>query len=139
MATSKQHPHTAMPSVDALREVIQRVHPQHEALYLAVHALVLEAVPDVRYDVDLVDGAVGYGARQFGYGGWGMAALQAHKGWVSLYFMEGVLLDDTDGVLEGRGKLLRHAKLRSEAALAERASAIGALLVAATRLHSADG
>ena len=139
MATSKQHPHTAMPSADGLREVIQRVQPQHEALYLAVHELVLDAVPDVRYEVDLVDGAVGYGARQFGYGGWGMAALQAHKGWVSLFFMEGVLLEDPEGVLEGSGKLLRHVKLRSDAALVERATAIRALLVAATRLHQAEG
>ena len=138
MATSKQHPHTAMPSADGLREVIQRVQPQHEALYLAVHELVLDAVPDVRYEVDLVDGALGYGARQYGYGGWGMAALQAHKGWVSLFFMEGVKLDDPDGVLEGSGKLLRHVKLRSNAALETHAASIHALLIAATRMHPAD-
>jgi hypothetical protein len=137
MATSKRHPHTAMPSVDELRDVIARVQPQHEALYLAVHRLVLETVPDVRHEVDLVDGAVGYGARQYGYGGWGMAALQAHKGWVSLFFMQGAKLDDPEGVLEGSGTLLRHVKVRSEAALAERATAIRSLLTAAARLHQA--
>ena len=124
-----------MPSVDALREVIQQAQPQHEGLYLAVHALVLEAVPDVRSEVDLVDASIGYGLRQYGYGGWGMASLSAHKGWVSLFFMKGVELSDPEGVLEGSGKLLRHVKLRSEAALGERAAAIRALLVAATRLH----
>lgn len=138
MDAGKKHPHTAMPSIDALREVIARVQPQHEALYLAVHALVLEAAPDVRYEVDLVDGAVGYGARQYGYGGWGMAALQAHKGWVSLFFMQGVRLDDRDGVLEGSGTLLRHVKLRSLEALETRSASIRALVVAATRLHEAD-
>lgn len=138
MATNERHPHTTMPSVDALREVIARVQPQHEALYLAVHALVLEAAPDVRHEVDLVDGALGYGARQYGYGGWGMAALQAHKGWVSLFFMEGVKLDDPDGVLEGSGKLLRHVKLRSLEALETHAASIRALVIAATRMHPAD-
>ena len=90
MATGKRHPHVAMPSDDDLRDVIGRLRPQHEALYLAVHALVVGTVPDARFEVDLVDGSIGYGAWQYGYGGWGMAALQAHKGWVSLFFMEGV-------------------------------------------------
>ncbi len=135
MATGRKHPHAAMPSVDALREVVQQAQPQHEALYLAVHALVLEAVPEVRFEVDLVDASIGYGLRQYGYGGWGMASLSVHKGWVSLFFMQGVDLSDPEGVLEGSGKLLRHVKLRSEAALEERAAAIRALLVAATRQH----
>ena len=137
MATGKQHPHSAMPSTDALRELIERLQPQHEELYLATHALVLDAVPDVRSEVDLVDGSIGYGARQYGYGGWGMAALQAHKGWVSLFFMQGVALPDPSGVLEGSGKLLRHVKLRSVEALESSAPALGELLVAARRVHGA--
>jgi len=136
MVTGKQHPHTAMPSTDDLRELIARLHPHHEALYLATHALVLDAVPDVRSEVDLVDGSIGYGARQFGYGGWGMAALQAHKGWVSLFFMQGVELPDPDGVLEGSGKLLRHVKLRSVEALETHAAALRSLLSAAKGLHA---
>ncbi len=135
MATGKQHPHTAMPSNDELRELVARLQPQHEALYLATHALVLEAVPDVRFEADLVDGSVGYGARQYGYGGWGMAALQVHKGWVSLFFMQGVDLPDPDGVLEGSGKVLRHVKLRSVEALETRAQALRTLLVAARGHH----
>jgi len=127
-----------MPKVDALREVIGQAQPQHEALYLAVHALVVEAVPDIRFEVDLVDASIGYGARQYGYGGWGMASLSAHKGWVSLFFMKGVELIDPEGVLGGSGKLLRHVKLRSEAELAERAAAIRSLVVTATRLHPVD-
>jgi len=38
-----------MPSDDDLGEVIERLHPQHEALYLAVHALVVGTMPDVRF------------------------------------------------------------------------------------------
>ena len=136
MATGKQHPHTAMPSTDDLRALITRLQPQHEALYLAAHALVLDAVPDARYEADLVDGSIGYGARQYGYGGWGMAALSAHKGWVSLFFMQGVEVPDPDGVLEGSGKLLRHVKLRSIQALETRAEDVRALVMAARCMHA---
>ncbi len=112
MATEKRHPHTAMPSTEALRELNARLHPQHEALYLVAHALVLDAVPDSHFEVDLVDGSIGYRVRQYSYGGWGMAALQAHKGWVSQLLMQGVQLPDLDGVLERSGKLLRHVQPR---------------------------
>ncbi len=135
MASGRQHPHAEMPSDDELREVIARLQPQHEALYLRTHALVLDAVPGVRSDVDLVDGSIGYGVRQFGYGGWGMASLAPHRGWVSLFLMKGVEVPDPHGVLEGSGKLLRHVKLRSVEALDARAMAIRALLEAASRLH----
>jgi hypothetical protein len=136
MATGRQHPHAAMPSEDVLREAITKRQAHHEALYLAVHAMVLEAVPDVRYQVDLVDGSIGYGIRQFGYGGWGMASLSAHKGWVSLFLMKGVELPDPDGVLEGSGKLLRHVKLRSMEALEAHAPSLRRLLVEASRHHA---
>ncbi len=135
MPTGKDHPHAEMADGEALRQVIARVHPQHEALYLRAHDLVLEAVPGIRHSVDLVDGSIGYGARQFGYGGWGMAALSPHRGWVSLFFMKGVQVSDPGGLLEGSGKLMRHVKLRSVEALEQRAGAIQELLTAASRLH----
>jgi hypothetical protein len=84
-----------------------------------------------------VDAVAVPGARQYGYGGWGMAALQAHKGWVSLFLMRGADLEDAEGVLEGSGRLLRHVKLRSAEALEQRSAAIRALVVVATRLHPA--
>lgn len=135
MATGKQHPHTAMPSDDDLRAIVTRLQPHHEALYLAAHALVLDALPDVRSEVDLVDGSIGYGIRQFGYGGWGMASLSVHKGWVSLFLMKGVEVPDPDGVLDGSGKLLRHVKLRSVEELEQRSASLRAVLTAASRLH----
>lgn len=66
-----------MPSEDALREIVARVQPQHAELFLAAHRLIVEAVPEVRFVIDAGDAAIGYGARQFGYGGWGMAAVAA--------------------------------------------------------------
>ncbi len=137
MATGKRHPRTAMPSTDDLRALIARLQAQHEALYLAAETLVLDAVPDVRFEADLVDGAIGYGARQYGYGGWGMAALAAHKGWVSPFIMQGVALPDPSGVLEGSEKLLRHVKLRSVEVLESSAPTLRARLVAARRVHAA--
>lgn len=133
MASSKQHPHASMPSDDELRVVIRGLQPRHEDLYLAVHRLVVDVVPDVRFEVDLVDGSTGYGARQYGYGGWGMAALQAHTGWVSLHLMQGAALPDPDGVLQGGGKQLRHVKLRSTDDLATHAGSLRALVEAARR------
>jgi hypothetical protein len=55
----------------------------------------------------------GYGARQYGYDGWGMAELSAHSKWVSVVFMRGTDLEDPDGLLEGTGKNIRHVRLRS--------------------------
>jgi hypothetical protein len=137
MTTGPRHPHTAMPTREELRTVIDAVQPQHTDLCLAVHALILAALPEVRYQVDRVDGAIGYGARQFGYGGWGMASLQAHKGWVALHFMQGAKLPDPDGNLEGAGAQLRHVKLRSQGELSVHATAIQALAIAARQLFEA--
>ena len=103
-------------------------------LYLKVHALVLETLPDVKNSVDLVDGMTGYGAHQYSYGGWGMAALSAHSKWVSLVFMRAVDLNDSTGILEGTGKKLRHVKLRSPEQLAERKEALRDLLTQAATL-----
>ena len=61
----------------------------------------LEAVPRVRYSVDCVDREIGYGARQFGYDGWGMAAVTPYTKWVSVTLLRGALLEDPDGLLEG--------------------------------------
>jgi hypothetical protein len=131
MASSKTHPHIDMPSDADLRDVVTRLHPQHAELYLGAHRVVLEAVPGVRSAVDLTDGAIGYGAHQFGYGGWGMAALSPHRGWVSLFLMRGATLPDPAGVLEGSGKAMRHVKLRSAEELAEKDAALRSLLAAA--------
>ena len=131
MASSRTHPHTDMPSEDELARIILDKHPKHHELYLEAHRLVLRAAPDLRYSVDLVDGVIGYGARQYGYDGWGMGALSPHKGWVSLVLFRGGALDDPDGLLEGSGALVRHVKLRSVEQLAASRGYLKRLLEAA--------
>lgn len=131
MPDARTHPHTAMPSEAQLAQLILQTHPQHHKLYLAAHRLVLETVPELTYSVDRVDSVIGYGARQFGYDGWGMAALSPHKGWVSLFFFRGAELDDPEGRPDGSGALLRHVKLRSLEDLAARRQYLARLLKAA--------
>lgn len=136
MASGKTHPHIDRPTCDQLREAVGRVSPDMLQSYLDVHELVTETLPDVNYAVDLKDAEIGYGVRQYGYGGWGMAALAPHAGWVSLAFLRGALLDDPAGVLEGSGRLVRHVKVRSAEQLARLAEPIRALLIAATRQYA---
>lgn len=115
MSAAEKHPHIENPSDEQIAELLEGVRPQLREIYLAVHRLVRDAVPDVTFATDRVDGETGYGARQFGYDGWGMAALIAYSGWVSLAFLRGTELDDPGGLLEGGGKQIRHVKLRSMA------------------------
>ncbi len=115
--------------------VIESRPPLVRQVYVEAHRLVTEALPGVAYSVDCVDGAVGYGVRQYGDGGWGMAALVPHGQWVSLVFMRGTDLDDGDGLLEGSGAKVRHVKLRAPEQLAERRGALQRLITAAARLN----
>lgn len=78
---------------------------------------------------------MGYGARQYGYNGWGMAALSAHNKWISLVFMRGTDLEDNDRLLEGTGKKVRHVKLRSLEQFEEKRSALSRLIKAASKLN----
>ena len=132
MGSSRTHPHTDMPSGDELAGLILEKQPAHHDLYLETHRLILDAVPDLRYSVDLHDATIGYGARQFGDDGWGMAALAPHRSWVSLVLFRGAVLDDPDGLLEGTGALVRHVKLRSLEDLAARRGSLARLLTVAT-------
>ena len=135
MASSGTHPQIEMPSEADLSRLVEGRQAAVGEVYLATHRLVLEAVPDIRYAVDTVDAQIGYGARQFGYGGWGMAALAPYTNWVSLALLRGAELDDPDGLLEGTGRSVRHVKVRSTEQLAERREAIKRLLEAAARLN----
>ena len=135
MASSGTHPQIEMPSEAELSRLVESKRPTVRQVYLDTHRLVLEAVPDIRYAVDTVDAQIGYGARQFGYDGWGMAALAPYTNWVSLALLRGAELDDPDGLLEGTGRSVRHVKVRSTEQLAERREAIKRLLEAAARLN----
>ena len=131
---AKTHPHIDMPSEADLGALLESRPPEIRQLYLDAHRLVLEAVPDVRYSVDCVDGEIGYGARQFGYDGWGMSAVTPYTKWVSVTFLRGAHLDDPDGLLEG-ATLMRHVKLRSTAQFEASRDAIKRLLEAAVLVN----
>jgi hypothetical protein len=131
---SKTHAHIDSPSEAQLRRLVDGKPVALRRLYLETHQLVLTTLPDVVFSVDCDDAQVGYGARQYGYNGWGMAALSPYSKWVSLGFIRGTALDDPDGLLEGSGASVRHVKLRSPEELAERRPALKRMLKAATRL-----
>lgn len=133
MATEK-HPHIESATVEQLTELLSDRSETVRDVYLKVHGLILDALPDVAWSTDKVDGATGYGIRQYGYGGWGMAALMAHSKWASLVFMQGAHLPDPAGLLEGTGANVRHAKLRSLEQFDERAEALRRLVQEAPTL-----
>jgi hypothetical protein len=134
MTAGEKHPHIESPTPEQISGLLESRTPLMRRLYLDVHLLLLETLPEVVFSIDTKDGQMGYGARQYGYDGWGMAALSAHKQWVSLFFMAGVDLESSDSWLEGTGKKMRHIKLRSPAELAEKRDRLRALIQAAARL-----
>lgn len=131
---AKTHPHIEIPSQTELSGLIEGKPPLIRQLYLDAHRLVLEAVPDLRYSVDREDYAIGYGARQFGYDGWGMAAVTPFKNWVAITFMRGSELEDPDSLLEGTS-IVRYVRLRSVEQAAACREAVKRLLAAAARVH----
>jgi len=135
MASSKKHPHIDSPTDEQLRAAVESRTDTVRDLYLAVHRLVLETLPDVLYSVDCEDGQIGYGARQYGYDGWGMSALAPYTSWVSLAFMSATSLEDPAGLLEGTGSTVRHIKVRSLEQLAEIREPVAALLRTASRAN----
>jgi hypothetical protein len=133
LPSAKTHPHIDRPSEARLRGLIEDRPAELRRLYLDVHRLVRETLPDVAYSVDCSDCAIGYGARQYGYDGWGMAALTPYAKWVALAFIRGTSLDDADDLLEGTGKTVRHVKLRTSQELRARRVAIRKLIESAAR------
>lgn len=113
MDLTKRHLHIERPSERQINQILKDKTFLVREVYLNLHALILEALPGVFYSVDCKDGVIGYGVHQYGYNGWGMLALAAHTNWVTLMFMKGVDLHDSEGLLEGTGKKMRHVKLRS--------------------------
>lgn len=130
---AKTHPHLESPDPDQLRELVEgRPEPLVEA-YLALHDLVISALPEVRFSVDTVDASVGYAAHQYGYNGWGMAALTPFGKWVSLTLLQGARLDDPAKLLTGTSTM-RHIKVTRPEDVRDSCEAIRALLLEASRL-----
>ncbi len=135
MGSSKTHPHIDRPSEQQMVEILANRPPELRQTHLDVHRLVLDVVPDVVYSTDCVDGETGYGARQYGYDGWGMLALQAHTKWVSLYFLRGAALEDDEGLFEGTGRVMRHVRLRSSEEFERHRGTLRRLIEAAAMLN----
>jgi hypothetical protein len=131
----KTHPHIDRPSQAQLRRLLEGKSPAIRDLYLGMHRLVLETLPDVASSVDCSDGQIGYGARQHGYDGWGMAAVAPHTKWISPGFLRGTSLEDPDKLLEGTGASVRHIKVRSQDELVARRAALQRLLKGAADLQ----
>ena len=87
--------------------------PDVQQLALKTRELVKAIVPDVRERVYEAYKTIGYGS------GTKMDAMFCYiapmKDRINLGFYRGVVLPDTEGLLEGTGKLLRHVKVRSMA------------------------
>lgn len=132
---AKTHPHIERPSDAELAELIAARPEAVRETYLALHRLLLDAVPEVEASVDTVDAQIGYGAHQFGYNGWGMAAISPHAKWVTFHLMGGARLPDPDGLLQG-GTAMRHVKLQSPAQVAELEAPLRAWLAAARQLNA---
>jgi hypothetical protein len=137
MSPNEKHPHLEDPSDEDLEALLEGKKPAVRSAYLATHRLVRETLPDVNVSVDTVDGVTGYAVRQYGYDGWGMAALAAHGSWASLILFRGADLDDPTGLLEGVGKKVRHVKIRTPEQFEERRDAMRALVEEAARIHGA--
>jgi hypothetical protein len=133
VASSKTHAHIDKPSEAQLKRLVDGKDLVVRRLYLETHQLVLKTLPDVVFSVDCDDAQIGYGARQYGYNGWGMAALSPYTKWVSLGFIRGAALDDPDGLLEGTGASVRHIKIKSVEQLSAQKTAIRRMLKSAAK------
>jgi hypothetical protein len=134
---ARTHPHIESPDADQLAELVAgRPEPLIEA-YLELHAAVISTLPDIRFSVDTVDASVGYAAHQYGYNGWGMAALTPFAKWVSLTLLRGARLDDPARLLSGRSTM-RHLKVTGPEDARNGGEAIRALLLEASGLNAED-
>ncbi|WP_145942483.1 DUF1801 domain-containing protein [Corynebacterium glyciniphilum] len=133
---SKTHPHIVSPGPEQLATLVEERPEALTVIYLGLHQLVTEALPDVVNSVDTVDASIGYGAHQYGYNGWGMAAVTPYKKWVSLTLLHGADLEDPSALLTGTATM-RHVKLASEEEFEANRAAIIALVRSAAELHEA--
>lgn len=134
---AKTHPHIESPEPEQLRELVAGRPEQLVEAYLALHELVISTLPDVRFSVDTVDASVGYAAHQYGYNGWGMAALTPYAKWVSLTLLQGARLADPAKLLSGNATM-RHVKVIGPEGVRNDGDVIRALLLAASGLNTED-
>ena len=97
--------------MDDFEKLLVTNQPESQSLALELRKLILRLLPKAQEKIYR-----GYGVADYGFGGSGRGflAIGPQKSYVNLYFMDGVELDDPDGLLTGTGKRLRHVKIRSQ-------------------------
>src|SRR5512144_555185 len=96
--------------MDDFEKLLVTNQPEAQSLALELRALLRRLLPRAQEKIYRGWGAADYG---FGESGRGFLSIGPQKSYVHLYFMDGVELDDPDGLLTGTGKRLRHVKIRS--------------------------
>ena len=92
-------------------DVLSTHTPEVQAAARALEAVIREELPDVVVQFDRGNGLLAFGRsmkmRDL------LFALIPHAGWVNLQLADGAVLANPDGLIEGTGKRMRHAKVRS--------------------------
>ena len=94
--------------MDEFEELLVNNKPEARQLVGDLRALIRRLLPKAQEKIYRGWGVVDYG---FGTFGRGFISIGPQKGYVNLYFMNGVDLPDPTGLLEGSGKCLRHVKI----------------------------
>ncbi len=94
--------------MDDFEKLLVNNKPEAQALALDVRRLIRRLLPAAQEKI-----YKGWGVADYGLGGpgRGFLSLGPQKGYVNLYFMDGVKLRDPAGLLEGSGKRMRHVKI----------------------------
>ncbi len=105
-------------AMDEFEQLLVTNQPEAQELARELRRLIQRLLPKAQEKIYRGWGVADY---TFGGTGRGFITIGPQKGYVNLYFMDGVDLDDPDGLLEGSGKRLRHVKIRTSEDLKKRA------------------
>ena len=95
--------------MDEFEELLVNNKPEARQLARDLRALIRRLLPKAQEKIYRGWGVADYG---FGTFGRGFISIGPQKGYVNLYFMNGVDLPDPTGLLAGTGKRLRHVKIQ---------------------------
>ncbi len=104
--------------MDDFEKLLVNNKPEARDLALELRGLIRRLLPKAEEKIYKGWGVADY---TFGGSGRGFITIGPQKGYVNLYFMDGVELPDPAGLLEGSGKRLRHVKIRRPEELKNRA------------------
>jgi len=114
--------------MDEFPQLLKNNKPEAQQLALDLRKLLMRLIPSAQEKIYRGWGVADYGT---GAGGRGLISIGPQKGYVNLYFMNGVDLPDPTHLLEGTGKRMRHVKIRKPEDLTDKA--LQSLIKAAMR------